>query len=77
MPWSGLISDGKGGLQAVIDEQANAEQRTALETILLGKETEAAATHWWVFNAMSDTIPPTFYKPIEFEVDMEAVTTRV
>ena len=75
--WPGLISEGKGELQAVIDEKANAEQRAALETILHGKETQEAATHWWVFSAMSDTIHPTLYKPIEFEVDMAAVTARV
>jgi hypothetical protein len=74
--WPGLISEGKGELQAVIDENANAEQRLALETILHGKETEEAATHWWVFSAMSDTIHPTLYKSIEFEIDMEAVTAR-
>ena len=74
--WPGRISEGKGELQAVIDENANEEQRSALETILHGKETEEAATHWWVFNAMSDTIHPTLYKPIKFEVDMEAITAR-
>ncbi len=72
--WPGLISEGKGELQAVIDENASEEQRTALETILHGKETEEGATHWWVFNAMSDTIHPTLYKPIELEVDMGEVT---
>jgi len=74
--WPGLISEGKGELQAVIDENANGEQRTALETILHGGETEDAATHWWVFRAMSDTIHPTLYKPIDFEVDMETVSAR-
>jgi hypothetical protein len=75
--WPGLISEGKGELQAVIDENASEEQRVALETILHGKETEEAATHWWVFCAMSDTIHPTLFKPIEYEVDMESVTARV
>jgi hypothetical protein len=75
--WPGLISEGKGELQAVIDENASEEQRAALETTLHGKETEEAATHWWVFCAMSDTIHPTLYKPIEYEVDMESVTARV
>ena len=74
--WPGLISEGKGELQAVIDENANTEQRAALEAILHGKETQEAATHWWVFKAMSDTTHPTLYKPIEFEVDMESVTAR-
>ena len=75
--WPGLISEGKGELQAVIDENASEEQRIALETVLHGKETEEAATHWWVFHAMSDTIHPTIFKPIEFEVDINEVTARV
>jgi hypothetical protein len=75
--WPGLISEGKGEMQVVIDENANEEQRLALETVLHGKETEEAATHWWVFHAMSDTIHPTIFKPIEFEVDMNEVTARV
>ena len=75
--WPGLISEGKGELQAIIEEKAGEEQRIALETVLHGKETEEAATHWWVFHAMSDTIHPTLYKPIEFEVDIAEVTAKV
>jgi hypothetical protein len=75
--WPGPVSEGKGELQAVIEEKANEEQRSALETVLHGKETEDAATHWWVFHAMSDTIHPTLYKPIEFEIDINEVTARV
>ena len=74
--WPGPISEGKGELQAVIEENANEEQRSALETILHGKETEDAATHWWVFHAMSDTIHPTLYRPIEFEININEVTAR-
>ena len=47
-----------------------------LETVLHGKETEEAATHWWVFHAMSDTIHPTLYKPIEMEIDIKEVTAQ-
>ncbi len=74
--WPGPIFEGKGELQAVIDEAADADQRNALETILHGGETEEAATHWWVFRAMSDTVHPTLFKPIEFDVDIEARTAR-
>ncbi len=74
--WPGPIFEGKGELQAIVDERANAEQRAALETVLHGKETDEAATHWWVFCAMSDTIHPTLFKPIEFEVDVDARTAR-
>ncbi len=74
--WPGPISEGKGEIQVVIDENANENQRSALETVLHGKETEEAATHWWVFHAMSDTIHPTLYKPIECEININEVTAR-
>jgi hypothetical protein len=69
--WPGPIFEGKGELQAVIDEAADKDQRDALNRIVLGEETEEAATHWWVFRAMSDTIHETLFAPIECEVDME------
>ena len=75
--WPGPIFEGKGELQAVIDERADARQREALVKILHGEETEEAATHWWVFHAMSDKIHEPLYKPIEYEVDVEARTARV
>jgi hypothetical protein len=75
--WPGPIFEGKGELQAVIDERADARQREALVKILHGEETEEAATHWWVFHAMSDKIHEPLYKPIEYEVNVEARTARV
>ncbi len=75
--WPGPIFEGKGALQAIIDERADPAQREALETVLHGRETEEAKTHWWVFHAMSDTVHPTLFKPIGYEVDIEARTARV
>ena len=74
--WPGPIFEGKGEFQVIIDESATPAQRKALETVLHGGETDEAATHWWVFRAMSDTSHPTLYKPIEYEVDLEARTGR-
>lgn len=74
--WPGPIFEGKGELQAIIDERANEKQREALETVLHGKETEEAATHWWVYCKMSDTIHETLYKPIVFEVNIDARTAK-
>jgi len=75
--WPGPIFEGKGELQAIIDERADASQRDALEQILHGKETAEAATHWWVYNAMSQTVHPTQFNAIDFEVDLEARSARV
>ena len=75
--WPGPIFEGKGELQAVVDERADEKQREALVIILHGGETEEAASHWWVFRAMSDTLYETLFKPIEYEVDIEARTAKV
>jgi len=75
--WPGPIFEGNGALQAVIDERADEAQRAALATVLHGGETDEAATHWWVFHAMSSTVHEPLFKPIEFEVDIEARSARV
>ena len=75
--WPGPIFEGKGELQVVIDERADARQREALVKILHGEETEEGATHWWVYRAMSDTIHEPLFKPIDYEVDIEARSARV
>jgi hypothetical protein len=53
-----------GEIHAIIDERADAEQRPALATVLYGGETDEAATHWWVFHAMSSTVHPPLFKLI-------------
>ncbi len=75
--WPGPVFEGKGELQAIIDERADEAQREALVKIVHGEETDEGATHWWVFRAMSDTVHPPLYLPIEFEMDLEARRARV
>ena len=75
--WPGPIFEGNGALQAIVDERADAGQRQALTKVLHGEETDEAATHWWVFRAMSSTLHETLFKPIDFEIDIEARTARV
>ena len=75
--WPGAIFEGGGAMQAIIDERADERQREALVTIVHGGETEEAKTHWWVFHAMSSTVHPPLFKPIEFEIDIERRRARV
>jgi len=75
--WPGAIFEGNGELQAVIDERADADQRAALLAIIQGEHTLEAATHWWVFHAMSKTVHEPLFKPIEYEVDINARTAKV
>jgi hypothetical protein len=75
--WPGPIFEGNGEMLAIIDETAEPAQRKALSTVLYGGETEEAKTHWWVYHAMSSTHHEPQFKPIEFEVDIEARIGRV
>ena len=75
--WPGPIFEGKGELQAVIDAQADASQREAMLSIMYGEHTNEAATHWWVYHAMSDTVHDPLVKPIELDVDIDRRTARV
>ena len=75
--WPGPIYKGDGEMQLIIDEAASEEQRSALETVLTGGETDDEATHWWVFRAMCPTLHDTIYAPIEMDADMEARRAKV
>lgn len=75
--WPGPIFEGKGTLQAVIDERADEVQRAALEAVLHGEETEEAATHWWVFCAMSETIHPPIFRAINLDLDIDGRRAKV
>ncbi|PWE32608.1 hypothetical protein DDZ14_09445 [Maritimibacter sp. 55A14] len=75
--WPGPIYEGKGQMQVLIDERADAAQREALETVLHGGETEPETTHWWIFHAMCDTVHDPIHTPIAFEVDIDARTAKV
>lgn len=75
--WPGPIFEGRGQMQVVIDERADADQRDALDRIMHGEEVAEAGNHWWVFNAMCDTKHETLFKPIECEIDVDARIARV
>jgi hypothetical protein len=75
--WPGAIFEGNGEMQAVIDERADERQREALKTVLHGGETDEAATHWWVFHAMSSNVHEPIFKPIEGEIDVEGRLARI
>jgi len=68
----GALHEGNGTMQLVIDERADDRQRDALLKILSGQETEEMATIWWVLGAMCPTKHEPLFKPITFEVDVEA-----
>ncbi len=75
--WPGPVFKGGGAMQAIIDERASDDQRQALATVLHGGETKEAATHWWVYHAMSSKVHPPMFKAIDFEVDIGKRAARV
>ena len=70
--WPGAVHEGNGTMQVIIDERADTAQRDALINILTGQETDEMATMWWVYSAMCPTKLEPLFRPIEFEVDVEA-----
>ena len=64
----------RGLLAAIIIARigADAAQRDALLKIVTGQETDDMATMWWVYSAMAPHKLEPLYRPIEFEVDVEA-----
>jgi hypothetical protein len=64
--WPGPIHEGHGTMQPIIDRCANACQRTALLSIMTGKETKGFTT---VYAAMCDTILDPVYTDIRIDAD--------
>ena len=75
--WPGPIHEGNGERLNIIDDQATAEQRNALEKIISGEDSEELATIFWVVNAMTTIRHETLYLPVNIEVDIEARMGRV
>ena len=75
--WPGPIHEGDGERLIIIDYQATADQRNALEKIISGEDTEELATIFWVVNAMTTIRHETLYLPFTIEADIEARRGRV
>ena len=75
--WPGPIHEGNGERLIIIDDQATAEQRNALEKIISGEDTEELATIFWVVNAMTAIRHEALYLPVTIEADIEARRGRV
>ena len=75
--WPGAVHEGNGEMQLIIDENANADQRAALQAIMTGQDTNEMATMWWVYSAMCPTKHETLFKSISVDIDIEARTGKV
>lgn len=72
LTWPGPIHEGNGTMQVIVDERADGNQREALVKILTGQETDEMATVWWVFGVMCPNKLEPLFRPIEYEVDVDA-----
>jgi hypothetical protein len=75
--WPGAIHEGKGEAAVVVDERATPAQREALLRILTGQDTEPGATIFQVFSTTLEKLHEPIFAPIEFEVDVDARTSRL
>ncbi len=75
--WPGPVHGGNGTMQLIVEERARREQREALLKIMTGQDTADMATMWWVYAAMCPTKLEPLFKPIEFEVDVDARRARL
>jgi hypothetical protein len=75
--WPGPIHFGQGEAAVIIDERATEAQRDALLRILSGQDTEPGATIFQVFSTTLDKVHDPIFAPIEFEVDIDARTSKL
>jgi hypothetical protein len=75
--WPGEIADGNGRRQIVIDERADAAQRTALETIVSGEACAPLSNLFSVFASTCSEFCETLFLPIDLEADFDRRTARV
>ena len=75
--WPGAVHEGNGTMQLIVDEKADEAQRDALLRIMRGEETEPMTTMWSVYAHMTTSVLEPLFKPIDFEVDVEARTARL
>ena len=75
--WPGAIHEGKGEAAVVVDERATPAQRDALLRILTGQDTEPGATIFQVFSTTLEKLHDPIFAAIDFEVDIEARTSRL
>lgn len=75
--WPGEIKDGNGKRQIVIDERADKEPRTALETIVSGGGCDPLSNFFSVFASTCNDFCETLFLPIHLEADLDRKIAKV
>ncbi len=74
--WPGALHEGNGTIQAIVDERASDEQRSALLTILSGKE-QVEGTFFQIISIIAPNVLKPLFLPIDFEFDLDGRTARI
>lgn len=74
--WPGPLHEGNGTIQAVIDARADAAQRTALLTILAGRE-QVETTFFHIVSLIAPHVLKPLFLPIAFAFDLAGRRARV
>lgn len=77
LAWPGPIHEGRGEVQLIVDERADANQRDAIIAIASGQETEPMATFFNVFASTMEKVHEPITAPIDFEIDVSSRTGRL
>jgi hypothetical protein len=72
--WPSAIHEGNGQMQLILDEDADEDQRAALQAIMTGEDTDEMATMWFVYSAMAPNRHDTIYKKISLDWDYDERT---
>lgn len=75
--WPGPIHMGNGEAMPVIDERADKDQRAAIESVLMGKDTEPGSLITQVFSTTLVKAHPTQFKKIDLKIDEKSGTASV
>jgi len=68
--WPEATHLGNGIFQPIIEESADARQRSAIEAIMLGRDTDPG-TLWQVLSTTITRVLPTLYRPIRLAIDVD------
>jgi hypothetical protein len=77
MIWPGEIAAGNGKQLVIIDETANAAQREALASIVIGNAGEPGSNHFSVFGSTCSEVLDPLYLPIDYSIDIAARTAHI
>ena len=75
--WPGPVHEGNGKMQIIVHENADKAQKSSIEKIFFGEDTEPMTTMWSVYSAMCPTKLQTLTKPISLNIDVEGRTGSI